>query len=235
MSNIIPESIAEQIIAGKIKEWNDNRKRVKNSQAEVHHFIAIARDFGCREEEIIPRLEETLGWRVYGKNLLNHIAEREELSRNFLETLDEKKQTQIDDWVNHLIHSGSILQKDYVLRITRLMETIVRNENAILLGRGANFILKERKEGLRIKLTAPFESRVENIMEVRELTLIAAQQLVRRMDIERNEFINAYFKVDSIAGSEFDIAFNTSIINTDLICETVKFILKEKGSPSSRK
>lgn len=232
MSNVIPESIAEQIIAEKIQEWNDNRKRAKKSQTEVHHFIAIARDFGCHEEEIIPRLEGALGWRVYGKDLINHIAEREELNRNFLETLDEKKQTQVDDWVNYLIHSGAILQKDYVLRISRLMKAIVMNENAILLGRGANFILKERKEGLRIKLTAPFEDRVKNIMDVRELGLIGAQQLVRKMDMERDEFINAYFKVDSIAGYKFDIAFNTSAIDTDQICKTVQFILKEKGFAS---
>jgi cytidylate kinase len=232
MPNVIPESIAEQIIAEKIKEWNVNRKRPKQSQAEVHHFITITRDFGCREEEIVPRLEGALGWRVYGKDLINHVAEREELNRNFLETLDEKKQTQVDDWVNYLIHSGAILQKDYVLRITRLMEAIVRNENAILLGRGANFILKKKKEGLRIKLMAPFDERVKTIMEVRELTAIAAQQLIRKMDSERNEFINAYFKVDSSAAPEFDVAFNTSTISTDQICKTVQFILNDKGFAS---
>jgi len=229
MSNVIPESIAEQIIAEKIQEWNDKRKGLRQSKMETPHFIAITRDFGCREEEIIPKLEASLGWRVYGKSLLNHLAEREELSRNFLETLDEKKQTQVDDWVNYLIHSGAVLQKDYVLRITRLMEAIVRNENAILLGRGANFIFKERKEGLRIKLTASFDDRVKNIMEVRSLSLKEAEQLVEEKDREREKFINAYFNVGSAAVSEFDLAFNTSVINMDLICATVKFILKEKG------
>ena len=229
MSNVIPQSIAEEIIAEKIKEWNEKRKDLKQSQTETHHFITIARDFGCHEEEIVPQLEKNLGWKVYGKSLLNHIAEREELSRSFLETLDEKKRTQVDDWVNYLIHSGAVLQKDYVLRITRLMEAIVRNENAILLGRGANFILKERKEGLRIKLTAPFDDRVKNIMEVRGLNSIGAQQLVRKMDLERNEFIEAYFKTDSTIASEYDLAFNTSVINRGLICETGKFVMKEKG------
>lgn len=229
MSEVIPVSIAEKIIEEKIREWNEKRKRLKQSQTEVHHFIAITRDFGCHEEEIIPRLEVALGWKVYGKDLLNHLAEREELSRSFLETLDEKKQTQVDDWVNHLIHSGSILQKDYVLRITRLMETVVANENAILLGRGSNFILKERKEGLRIKLTAPFDDRVKNIMEVRSLPLKEADQLVREKDKERAEFIKAYFKVDATFGSEYDMSFNTSAINTDLICDVAKFALKEKG------
>jgi CMP/dCMP kinase len=229
MPNVIPESIAEQFITEKIKEWNEKRKRLEKSQTEVHHFVAITRDFGSYEEEIIPRLEEALGWRVYGKSLLNHLAEREELSRSFLETLDEKKQTQVDSWVNYLIHSGAILQKDYVLRITRLIETIVGNENAILLGRGANFILNERKEGLRIKLTAPFDDRVKNIMKVRALTLKEASRLVTEKDMERDAFINTYFKVDSASVSEFDLAFNTSILSPDMICESVKFLLNKKG------
>ena len=227
MSNAIPESIAEQIIAEKIQEWNDNRKRAKKRQTEAHHFIAIARDFGCREEAIIPQLEGVLGWRVYGKDLINHIAEREELNRNFLETLDEKKQTQMDNWVNYLITSGAILQKDYVLRITRLIETIVMNENAILLGRGANFILNERKDGLRIKLTAPLDDRIKNIMEVRSLPVKEAEQLVKEKDKEREEFVSVYFK--AATAPEFDLAFNTSVIDADMICEMIKFALKEKG------
>ncbi|MBC8286813.1 MAG: cytidylate kinase-like family protein [Nitrospinae bacterium] len=230
MSNAIPESIAEQIIAEKIREWNDNRKRAKKSQTEVHHFLAIARDFGCREEAIIPQLEGALGWRVYGKDLINHIAEREELNRNFLETLDEKKQTQMENWVNYLITSGAILQKDYVLRITRLMEAIVINENAILLGRGANFILNERKEGLRIKLTAPLDDRIKNIMEVRSLPLKEAEQIVKEKDKEREAFISAYFK--AATAPEFDLAFNTSVIDADMICEMIKFALKKKGLTS---
>lgn len=228
MYDAIPVSIAEQIIAEKIQEWNEKRKRQKENQIPVHHFIAITRDFGCHEEKIVPQLEKALGWKVYGKDLINHLAEREELSRSFLETLDEKKQSQVDDWVNHLIHSGSILQKDYVLRITRLMETVVMNENAILLGRGSNFILKERKEGIRIKLTASFHDRVQNIMKVRSLSLKEAEQLVSEKDQEREAYIKAYFKVDATVGSEFDLAFNTSTINMDLICGIVKFALKEK-------
>lgn len=230
MSEVIPVSIAEQIIAEKIQEWNEKRKRQKQNQISVHHFIAITRDFGCHEEKIIPQLEKILGWKVYGKDLLNHLAEREELSRSFLETLDETKRSQVDDWVNHLIHSGSILQKDYVLRITRLMEAVVRNENAILLGRGSNYILEERKEGIRIKLTAPFDDRVQNIMKVRSLPLKEAEQLVREKDEERKAFINTYFK--AATASEFDLAINTSAIDKDLVCEMVKFVLKEKGFTS---
>ena len=65
-------------------------------------------------------------------------------------------------------------------------------------------------------------------MAVRDLSLKDAEQLVREKDKEREAFINTYFKVDSTNFSEFDLAFNTSIINTDLICEMVKLLLRKK-------
>jgi len=234
MPNVLPESLADKIIAEKIKEWQDNSNKSKNIQGDgIHRFVTITRDFGCHEEEIIPQLEETLGWKVYGKNLLNHIADREELSRNFLETLDETKQAKVEEWVNYIIHSGSILQEDYVLKISRLIKTIVLNENAIIIGRGANFILKNRPEGLRVKLTAPLESRVENIMKIKELSSKEAEVLVREKDLKREEFIKAYFKDDLSSRNSYDLAINTSTIETDLLCNTIKFIVKEKSLKTS--
>jgi cytidylate kinase len=69
---------------------------------------------------------------------------------------------------------------------------------------------------------------------VRGLPLKEAEQLVRKNDKERQEFISAYFNVGSTTFSEFDLAFNTSVINTDLLCETIKFVLQEKGFTTGR-
>ena len=57
MTTTIPESLAEQIIAEKIKEWEAKKARAaaaKDSEEDtVHPFLAVIRDFGCAEEEII--------------------------------------------------------------------------------------------------------------------------------------------------------------------------------------
>lgn len=67
---------------------------------------------------------------------------RDEVSSAVLETLDEKKKGNVFDWVNYILSSGVILQKDYVLKVSRLIKTIVLQESAIILGRGGNHILK---------------------------------------------------------------------------------------------
>ncbi|HIE80630.1 MAG TPA: hypothetical protein EYQ03_08405, partial [Nitrospinaceae bacterium] len=119
MPTTLPEPIADQIIADKIKEWEQKKQELKVGKGikeiKPHPFLTIARDFGCREEEIIPGLEKFLGWKVYGRNMLDHLARREQLSRSFIETLDEHRQNLIENWINFLIHSGSIMQHDYVV------------------------------------------------------------------------------------------------------------------------
>lgn len=237
MPSVMPESLADKIIAEKIREWELKRKKEKDQRnlkdIKIHPFLTISRDFGCGEEELIPRLEKALKWKVYGRNLLDHLAQREILSRNFMETLDEQKQSLLDNWVNFLIRSGSILQDDYVVKISKMIKVIVANESAIILGRGANHVLADKKEGLHLKLVAPFESRVKNIMKLRKLKEKEAQKLVEGIDSERTEFVRRYFHKNVADGLNYDLTINTANLDADMICKTVVLLLKEKSKAAS--
>lgn len=232
MPTVIPESLAEQIIAEKIREWEAKRKKTREQEdfdkIEVHPFLTISRDFGCGEEEIIPQLEKTLNWKVYGKNLLDFIANRDYLSRSFIETLDEHRQNLVDNWINFLIRSGSIMQDDYVVKISRLIKVIVSQESAIILGRGGNYILEDKKEGLRVRLTAPLETRVKNIAKIRNLPEKEAEKLVRDTDLERASFIKKYFDKEINHCEHFDLMFNTQNLSRDAICKIIILLLEEK-------
>jgi len=229
----MPESLAEQIISEKIKEWELKRREQKKQEErkaiQIHPVLTISRDFGCREEEIIPALEKTLHWKVYGRTLLDHLAGRETLSRRFIETLDEQDQNFLDNWINFLTRSGGVLQKDYVLKISRMIKVIAAQESAILLGRGAHLLLREKKEGLKIKLTAPLAQRIQNIATLRSLSPDEAEALVRQTDKEREQFIQNHFHIDRENNAEFDIVFNTTAFATSTICKIIDLIFSDKG------
>lgn len=233
MTTTLPEAFAEKIISEKIEEWQVKKKRVQEQKdagaIKIYPFLTVARDIGCGEEKIIPQLESSLGWKVYGRNLLDFLANRDVLSRSFIETLDEKDQNLLDDWINYLIHSGAILQKDYVLKISRMIKVIVSQENAIFLGRGANFILLDKDEGVKIKLTAPFEQRVENIGKLRDLNPEDAEKLVLGKDKERTDFIKHYFNRDPRKSFGFDMVFNTGSVDVPLMCKMIRLLFEAKG------
>lgn len=236
MSDVLPVATTEKIIAQKIQEWEEKRKEEKR-QAEkdkitVHPFLGISRDLGCGEEKVIPLLEKTLGWKVYGRSLLDHIAERDSLSRKFIETLDEQKQSLLDNWVNFLIRSGAVLQDDYILKISRLMKVIIANESAIILGRGVNYILADNKEGLRIRLTADFDHRVNNIIAVRNISEDEAKKLIKETDAKRQTFFSHHFGNKDDKSIGIDITFNTQTISPAMICKIVTMLLDEKKAAS---
>ena len=232
MSDVLPSATADKIIAGKIREWEEKRKRQKETAekdaVKIFPFLAITRDFGCGEEAIIPLLEKTLGWKVYGRNLLDHIALQDNLSRNFIETLDEHKQGLLDNWINFLIRSGAILQDDYVVKVSQLMNVIIAQESAIILGRGVNHILGAKKEGLSVRLTADFKRRVKNISGLRKIPEDEAEKLVETTDADRDEFHKKYFAKSREESTGFDITFNTYTLSPEMICKTVTLLLAEK-------
>ena len=229
MVNIIPAALAEKIISKKIKEWEKKRKmEIEAAERKPHPFLTISRDFGCGEESIVPALEKEFGWHVYGKDLLNYVVERDGVSHAVLETLDEKRKAHVYDWVEYILTSGYILQNDYVVKISRLIKTIIMQESAIILGRGGNHILKGKPEGLRIKITAPFDDRVSHISQIREMGLERAKDLVREKDLERQEFIDSYFHGNNNDLEDFDLVFNTKSFDENSICKITRFAMNER-------
>jgi cytidylate kinase len=233
MANVLPEVQADKMIQDKISQWENAREQRKTAQKEaairVHPFLTVTRDFGCGEENLIPAIEKTLNWKVYGRNLLDHIAERDYLSRGFIETLDEHHKNLLDQWITFLIRAGAILPNDYIVRLSKMMRVIVSHESAIFVGRGANYILGEKSEGLFIKLTAPFDYRVQNIARLKNLPEKEAQTRVRSIDVERREFVQQYFKRDKEEPSDFDIIFNTKTVSADAICGLLVELLKARS------
>jgi len=228
MPTTMPETLAEKIIGEKIAEWEAHKKQEKEKKIEIFPFLTISRQFGCGEESLVPELEKALGWKVYGRNLLDHIAQRENLSRSFIETLDEHNRNGIDDWINYLIKPGAILQKDYVIKISQFMRVIVAQESAIILGRGGNHILADQKQGLNIRFVAPLEDRVKNIAALRKISATDARKMIQTTDEEREQFNKHYFSEDINDSSNFDACFNTSSLSQDNICKTIALMSEEK-------
>jgi len=228
MPTTMPETLAEKIIGEKIAEWEAHKKQEKEKKIEIFPFLTISRQFGCGEESLVPELEKALGWKVYGRNLLDHMAQRENLSRSFIETLDEHNRNGIDDWINYLIKSGAILQKDYVIKISQFMKVIVAQESAIILGRGGNRILADQKQGLNIRFVAPLEDRVKNIAALRKISATDARKMIQTTDKEREKFNKHYFSDDINDSSNFDTCFNTSSLSQDNICKTIALMSEEK-------
>jgi len=82
--------------------------------------------------------------------------------------------------------------------------------NVVLVGRGAQIILRDIPGVFRARLVAPKALRVERIMERYNFTREEAEEFVRRSDHEREGLMHSIFHVDPNDWSLYDLIMNTA-------------------------
>lgn len=182
-------------------------------------ILTISREFGSGGREIGRGAVKELGYEY-----LNRIRFFEEVGAQ------GKKWEQWGKGFDE--HSPSVWEKyDWSFRgfgaLARsiLLDYAVK-DNAVLMERGGNFLLKDVPHSFRIRVIAPLASRLDRVMIRESVDYDTARWLIERTDYERSQFIRALFGKDWGDPEEFDAVFNTGIQPIDEIvygvCETLR-------------
>lgn len=96
-----------------------------------------------------------------------------------------------------------------------IIERVAQNESCIIMGRCADYILKDRDDCLKIYIYAPFDVRTKHIAEKYDMSMFSAKRLVRQMDEKRDTY---YKYVTGNRRGEHDgkdAMFDSSIMGVD--------------------
>jgi len=100
--------------------------------------------------------------------------------------------------------------------------------DVILLGRGAQFVLADYPGVFRVRVVAPFKTRVERVAEKKKVSQDEAANYLEHLDSSRRSLIESVFKKDLGDWSWYDMLINTTHIpaevGADIICQAVKEI-----------
>ena len=160
--------------------------------------ITISRQYGSGGGEIAARLAEHLGWRLIDHEVIVEVANRLGVTENDAAERDERA----EGFVDQLLHSIravdpaplsfsaatqilSRLLRRTTMRVA-LRETVLAAVTAgqvVIVGRGAQAILHERRDALHIRVVAPLEQRIIYVSHREALDRDAAQ---RRIQTERS-------------------------------------------------
>ena len=93
--------------------------------------------------------------------------------------------------------------------------------NVVIMGRGAQFILRDIPGVFRLRVVAPTRLRVQRIKERYGIASEEASKLVRKHDRQRLSLLQSVFDHDIEDWSLFDMILNTSHFSADGAAETV--------------
>ena len=142
----------EKLIDEQVKRWEMDQKEEKLIQ-EVINVITISRESGSLGYEVANKLCRETGFDLFNNKILEAMVDHSKINRTLLETLDERGMNIVDDIVANFVNENYLWTDDYSKLLLKILTTISRHGNAVILGRGANCVL-HKQNVLRVRIVA---------------------------------------------------------------------------------
>lgn len=190
IQRLIDEQIGRSRTLGRLASEAARPEHLRPGPGPV---ITISRQIGGVGEEVAQVLSERLGFSVWDKNLIDAIADDAEVSRRLVQEFDEKTVSEIDILARTIVGEREAAAFVYPRHLIKVLISISEHGYAIILGRGANFVLPD---ALNVRLLSKPEVRINRLMESQHLSQKDAVDLIHHIDHERAAFVHNVFSRD---------------------------------------
>lgn len=217
----------QRIVDEQVRKWQISKKEKKKETVRIS-VITISREPGSGGNVLAKRLSEKLGFDLFYQEVVHEMARSARVGVRLLETLDEKGVTVLEDWISSLVHKRHLWPDQYLQHLMKVVGTIGRHGRAVIVGRGANFVLPPNKR-LSTRLVAPLEVRVKNVARDFKIDTEEARRRVIRTDSDRRAFVRKYFNSDIGEPLNYDMVLNTGLLSIDAAVDAITGALRPKA------
>ena len=203
-------SVGSDLIEQQIKRWELARQQTPET---VQPCVAISRLPGTPAAELGQRVAEQLDYAFFGIELVDEIARTQGVSRYIVEQLDEHVRTGLDRWLLDTFKSSSWDETEYLRNIGRTVSALAAKGAAVILGRGATFLLRE-EQALSVQVIASRKSRERRLAQAMSIDAREARSMLAREERERLHFLKE-FAEDPNDPLHFDLVVNTDHRDVD--------------------
>ncbi|MBW2607702.1 MAG: cytidylate kinase-like family protein [Deltaproteobacteria bacterium] len=214
-----------EIIEEQAKKWQLMKAKEKK-EAVVFPVITISREPGSGGRIVASSLAEKLGLDLFHQEIINEMAESAQVSSRILETLDEKGLSVLEEWITSLVDNRHLWPDQYLRHLMKVIGTIGKHGNAVIVGRGANFVLPPEGR-TRVRVVAPLDVRVENVSSNFGVSAEDAKRHIIRTESERRAFIRKYFNADITDPINYDLVLNTGTLSIEAAANAIKNALEQ--------
>ena len=183
-------------------------------------IITIAREHGSSGNKIGRLVAEKLGIPFYYKEMIALAAEESGFDQEFISDLNENAPTIL----HNLYLNSEVVQRALVAQ-EKAIKMIAEQGSCVIVGRGADYILKDYEDVLRIFIYAPEDFRISRVMKLSGDSYEDAKKEVKHSDEVRAAYYKQISGLSWGAKQNYDLMVNSSIgieESADYICSYIK-------------
>ena len=198
--------------------------------------ITVGRQYGSGGREIGTMLAEKLGIAYYDDMLLKEPAKESGLCEDLFRSFDERPKSflysvAMDPYsfsMNHVMPKGSIEQQVYLATYDTIKKLADKGP-CVLIGRCADYALKDRDDVINLFITAPLENRIERVARRNGITRDEAKERIKRTDKSRASYYNYYSSKDWGDAKSYDLCIDSSLLGIEGTVELLEKLVTLKG------
>ena len=197
--------------------------------------ITISREYGCGGRVLGKMLAKKLNLKFYDSEIITLIAKETGYSEEYVSRNENRLdnallyQMIMQDYAVPLDKSLSKQDALYVAS-AKVIRKLASESPCVIVGRGADDILKDNPLCVKIRLFASFESKLDRCLNTYHLTKEKALKAMNLFDKRRTEHYAHYANADINDIHRYDLVLDSGAIGLEECCDLICALFKNRAS-----
>ena len=209
-------------------------------QQNQHTIITIAREYGSGGHLLGEMLSKELGIKLYDKEFIRMAAQRSGMDEQYIV---RNEQSIPSFWLKCILSKNSeqplesSLSSDDVLFVSesKIIQELAARESCIIVGRCADFILKDYPRAVKVFCYSDVESAVNRCVEEYGIARENAEAEIRRVNRNRVHHYEYYTGRKWGEPHHYNLMLNTGTIGLQTACQLIKGVYQQYSlQPASK-
>jgi cytidylate kinase len=205
------------------------------------HAVTISREYGSGGGEVAQRLAQRLQWQLVDHEIVVRVAQELGVSVEEAEAQDEYTESV----TSRILSSLQAMQPtlfaisplpaltdtlSYQEALGHVVEGAVATGHVVIVGRGSQVLLGQRRDALHVRIVAPLEQRITYVMRREGVKYEDARTRIQVKDQDRMRYLQSVHHRRSDDALLYDITLNTNVLSLDQVVELICVALQEKAT-----
>lgn len=199
--------------------------------------ITISRQYGAGAMALGQMLANRYGYTLASRDIVQSIADKAKVSTDFVLSVEKEAGTRLSRFMTRIISSRGLTSKilrddsgyiDEKLYLDYLVLTVVQiadEGNAVIMGRGSQYILRSHPDTIHILVVDDLGNRIKRVEMREKVSSGEAARIVHNEDKRRLHLYHRLGKQDYDSPSLYHMVLNMSRLSRqqafDMICRMV--------------
>lgn len=195
-------------------------------KSENKIVVTVSREYGSGGRYVAKLLSEKLGVKFYDKEIVTKLAEETGLSEEYIEENEQKRgilSTLENDQVTGLSSKDELFIKE-----TELIKKLARKDSCVIVGRCADFILKNNRNVVKVFVYSDMEDKIKRATKFYGLDKEKAEKEIKNIDKQRANHYKYYTEREWKEYSNYDICINSDTFGVEKSADIIYDMIQKR-------